>query len=79
MSKIDKFKANKSVINNTIPRSLSYESSDDSEFDDISYDSKKKVNCICPKCGEHHVMVFHWIGRGTPRKFCQTCKGGTGG
>lgn len=44
------------------------------EFDDgIDYD-KMKVECICPKCGNKHVMNFHWIGRGTPRKFCPPCK-----
>ena len=45
------------------------------EFDDKSYNSKMKVECICPKCGQRHVMTFHWIGRGTPRKYCQSCKG----
>lgn len=44
------------------------------EFDDsIDYD-KMKVECLCPKCGKKHVMNFHWIGRGTPRKFCQFCR-----
>jgi len=45
------------------------------EYDDnIDYD-KMKVECICPKCGKKHMMNFHWIGRGTPRKFCTLCKG----
>jgi hypothetical protein len=35
---------------------------------------KSKVECICPKCGKRHVMNFHWIGRGTPRKFCSSCR-----
>ena len=35
---------------------------------------KMKVECICPKCGSKHMMNFHWIGRGTPRKFCHLCK-----
>ena len=52
---------------------------DDYEFDDKSYNSKMKVECICPKCGQRHVMAFHWIGRGTPRKYCQSCKGGSNG
>ena len=44
------------------------------EFDNnIDYD-KMRIECICPKCGKKHVMNFHWIGRGTPRKFCQFCK-----
>ncbi|NNL75624.1 MAG: hypothetical protein HKO68_04730, partial [Desulfobacterales bacterium] len=34
-----------------------------------------KVGCICPKCGQEHVMAFHWIGRGIPRKYCPSCKG----
>ncbi len=52
---------------------------DDFEFDEYSYNSKMKVECICPKCGQRHVMAFHWIGRGTPRKYCQSCKGGSNG
>ena len=35
---------------------------------------KAAVECICPKCGERHTINFHWIGRGTPRKFCPLCK-----
>ena len=46
----------------------------EADFDDKSYNSKMKVECICPKCGERHVLAFHWIGRGTPRKYCQSCK-----
>ena len=49
------------------------------DFDDRSYNSKMKVECICPKCGQRHVMAFHWIGRGTPRKYCPSCKGGSNG
>lgn len=47
---------------------------EDSDFDEIRYDPKKKVECICPKCGQKHKMAFHWIGRGTPRKYCALCK-----
>jgi hypothetical protein len=36
---------------------------------------KMKVECICPKCGQKHMMNIYWIGRGIPRKFCQACKG----
>lgn len=36
------------------------------------------VECICPKCGVKHVVNFRWIGRGTPRKFCRSCKGRIG-
>ncbi len=35
---------------------------------------KSKVECLCPKCGKKHVMNFHWIGRGIPRKYCQSCR-----
>ena len=44
------------------------------EFDEITYNDKMKVECICPKCGRKHTMTFHWIGRGTPRKYCPLCK-----
>ncbi len=44
------------------------------EFEDITYNDKMKVECICPKCGRKHIMTFHWIGRGTPRKYCPLCK-----
>jgi hypothetical protein len=52
---------------------------DDFDFDDKSYNSKMKVDCICPTCSQRHVMIFHWIGRGTPRKYCPSCKGGSSG
>ena len=35
---------------------------DDTHFDGIPYSEKKKVDCRCPKCGQNHVMSFHWIG-----------------
>jgi hypothetical protein len=35
---------------------------------------KTAVECICPKCGVRHILNFHWIGRGIPRKFCPLCK-----
>lgn len=49
---------------------------DDSNFDEIYYNNKKKIECICPKCGQKHKMAFHWIGRGIPRKYCASCKAG---
>ncbi len=49
------------------------------EYDHKSYNPKMKVECICPKCGQRHEMSFHWIGRGTPRKYCPSCKGGSYG
>jgi predicted RNA-binding Zn-ribbon protein involved in translation (DUF1610 family) len=39
----------------------------------INHD-KSKVECLCPKCGKKHIMNFHWIGRGMPRKYCQSCR-----
>lgn len=35
---------------------------------------KSRVACVCPKCLRVHTIKMHWIGRGTPRKFCQTCR-----
>lgn len=49
----------------------------DSEFDKASQiegPSKSKVECICPGCGKMHIMKMRWIGRGVPRKFCQSCR-----
>lgn len=51
------------------------ENLDAGDFDEIKYNDKIKVECICPKCGQKHKMNFHWIGRGTPRKYCPVCKG----
>lgn len=44
------------------------------ESDVVVDHDKSKVECICPKCGKKHIMNFHWIGRGTPRKYCQSCR-----
>jgi len=76
MQTIKKSKAKNSSNPSKTHRVAIAEELDDFEFDDKSYNSKMKVNCICPKCGQQHVMAFHWIGRGTPRKYCQPCKGG---
>jgi len=57
-------------------RLSSYNNEDDKDFNEIYYNNKKKVECICPKCGQKHNMTFHWIGRGTPRKYCVPCKAG---
>ena len=57
-------------------RLSSGDKADDHDFDEIHYNSKMKVECICPTCGQKHKMSFHWIGRGTPRKYCPACKGG---
>jgi hypothetical protein len=37
--------------------------------------AKTKFECICPMCGKKHTMNINWIGRGVPRKYCQSCKG----
>jgi hypothetical protein len=44
------------------------------DLDARSDPEKTAIECICPKCGERHIVNFHWIGRGTPRKFCPLCK-----
>ena len=44
------------------------------ESDAVIDHDKSKVECLCPKCGKKHIMNFHWIGRGTPRKYCQSCR-----
>jgi hypothetical protein len=49
----------------------------DHEFDELSEVEgfgKSKVECLCPGCGKMHVMKMRWIGRGIPRKFCQSCR-----
>jgi hypothetical protein len=49
----------------------------DSEPDEVSEVegfAKSKIECICPGCGKMHSMRMHWIGRGIPRKFCQSCR-----
>jgi len=77
MHKTEKSKANNTGNSNKMTRFSFSEELDDFEFDDNSYNSKMKIECICPKCGQRHVMAFHWIGRGTPRKYCPSCKGGS--
>jgi hypothetical protein len=49
----------------------------DPEYDDMAGEEwfgKSKVECICPGCGRVHIIKMHWIGRGVPRKFCQSCR-----
>jgi hypothetical protein len=46
---------------------------DDAE--DRTYrNGKRFVQCICPKCAEHHNVYMLWTGRGVPRKYCANCK-----
>jgi len=50
----------------------------DPELDEVyeaRRSSKSKVECICPGCGKMHIMKMQWIGRGVPRKFCESCRG----
>jgi hypothetical protein len=79
MQKIEKSPAINPANPNKMARYSFFEELDAVEFDDKSYNSKMKVECLCPKCGQRHVMAFHWIGRGTPRKYCPSCKGGSNG
>jgi len=32
------------------------------------------VECICPKCRTRHHIYLNWMGRGVPRKFCNSCR-----
>jgi len=36
--------------------------------------AKTLFECICPKCGTRHNTYLYWNGRGTPRKFCRSCR-----
>jgi hypothetical protein len=36
--------------------------------------TSRRRECICPNCGKRHTMNIRWIGRGVPRKFCQSCR-----
>ena len=47
---------------------------DDHDYQGSDVYEKKDVECVCPKCRNSHFMKMHWIGRGTPRKFCQPCR-----
>jgi transposase-like protein len=49
----------------------------DQELDEetgVSGFTKSRVACVCPGCGKIHTMKMKWIGRGVPRKFCQSCR-----
>jgi hypothetical protein len=56
-------------------RLSSIDINDDHNFNEYSFNDKMKIDCICPKCDQKHKMSMHWIGRGTPRKYCPACKG----
>jgi transposase-like protein len=74
MFKIENSQANKACNSEKIPRLSFPEKADDLESDDTSYNSKMKIECICPKCGARHRVKLLWTGRGVPRKFCPICK-----
>ena len=44
------------------------------EVSEVEDFGKSKVECICPGCGKFHILKMHWIGRGVPRRFCQSCR-----
>lgn len=44
------------------------------EWSEAEVFRKSKLECICPGCGKMHVMKIYWIGRGVPRKFCESCR-----
>ena len=49
----------------------------DPEFNDlngIERLERSMMECICPKCGQMHIMKIRWMGRGIPRKFCRNCR-----
>jgi hypothetical protein len=33
----------------------------------------QKTKCICPRCNVEHIMKLHWVGRGIPKKYCESC------
>jgi hypothetical protein len=35
---------------------------------------KSMVECLCPGCRTLYTMKMNWVGRGVPRKFCQSCR-----
>jgi hypothetical protein len=46
----------------------------DDKLDVVVDCDKSKVECICPTCGNRHIMNFHWLGRGLSWKYCQNCR-----
>lgn len=58
------------MANNAASQTVSYQDNDEV----TNFDDKVNVECICPKCGANHILMFHWIGRGKPRKYCRLCR-----
>jgi len=38
----------------------------------------KRIECKCPRCGKIHKKILFWVGKGMPRKFCDSCQQKTG-
>jgi uncharacterized protein (DUF983 family) len=34
---------------------------------------KRPTKCLCPRCGRTYIRYMDWTGRGTPRKYCDSC------
>ena len=62
------------VVRKKNPDILEDADQDIDELLEIKGSGKSKVECICPGCGRVHIIKMHWIGRGVPRKFCQSCR-----
>jgi len=39
-----------------------------------SFEEKLVIECLCPGCGLKHELPLFWTGRGTPRKYCPSCR-----
>ena len=37
--------------------------------------SYKQTRCLCPKCSKPHLVKMWWTGTGSPRKYCDGCRG----
>ena len=46
----------------------------EADFDEIADPSKMKVECICPKCGQRHVMNFTGLVEAHPENFVRHAK-----
>jgi len=62
------------IIRKHMKESLEDADSELYEVSEVENFAKSKVECICPRCGKMHIMKMRWIGRGVPRKFCESCR-----
>jgi hypothetical protein len=53
---------------------LEHSAEDFDEFAEGRCAKKATVECICPSCRTLYTMKMNWVGRGVPRKFCQSCR-----